>query len=105
MIASTTVELVEWVKASATNLPGSNLPAQSLGLRRAARLPVLGALQVETQRPVLLVTDRTDHALTLFDELGLWLPDITRIFIPEPNPLFYENAPGVKARVWIDWQR
>jgi len=41
---------------------------------------------------VLLVTDRADHALTLFDELNFWAGDALRVYFPEPNPLFYEQA-------------
>ncbi|NMC13769.1 MAG: transcription-repair coupling factor [Chloroflexi bacterium] len=63
-----------------------------LGLRRASRLPLLSALQWSLNRPILLLTDRTDHALTLLDELALWLPDHPRLLFSEPNPLFYENA-------------
>ena len=38
-------------------------------------------------------------ALTLADEIPLWAPDCPIIFFPEPNPLFYENAPwGVTTR-------
>ena len=74
-----------------------NLP--SLGLRRAARLPWLVALHQTLERPVLLLTDRNDHALLLADELALWAPNAPRLFFPEPNPLFYENAPwGVSTR-------
>jgi transcription-repair coupling factor (superfamily II helicase) len=65
----------------------------SLGLRRSARLPVLAVLHACLKRPILLVTDRADHALTLFDELALWAPGATRYLFPEPNPLFYEKAP------------
>ena len=65
----------------------------ALGLRRSARLPVLAALHTCLKRPTLLVTDRADHALTLFDELALWAPGATRYLFPEPNPLFYEKAP------------
>ncbi len=64
----------------------------SLRLRRSARLPVLAVLFQNTRQPVLLVTDRADHALELYDELSLWLPDVPRLLIPEPNPLFYEKA-------------
>ena len=42
--------------------------------------------------PVLLITDRSDHALTLADELGFWAPAARRYLFPEPNPLFYEIA-------------
>jgi transcription-repair coupling factor (superfamily II helicase) len=68
-----------------------------LGLRRSARLPVAAALHTCLQRPILLITDRADHALTLFDELALWAPGATRYFFPEPNPLFYEKAPWGKT--------
>jgi transcription-repair coupling factor (superfamily II helicase) len=71
----------------------SGSPVRSLGLRRAARLPVLAALYAELQRPILLLTDRTDRALTLADELALLVPDALRQIFPEPTPLFYENAP------------
>src|SRR5512139_1296732 len=76
---------------------GERLPA--LGLRRAARLPVLAALYEQLQRPLLLLTDRADHALMLFDELALWLPERAglRLLFPEPNPLFYERAPWGSA--------
>jgi transcription-repair coupling factor (superfamily II helicase) len=76
---------------------GENLPP--LGLRRSSRLPVLAALYRLIDRPVLLVTDRYDRALVLLDELGFWLPDSNRLLYPEPNPLFYEDAPwGITTR-------
>ncbi|MGB8088892.1 MAG: hypothetical protein WCE84_05825, partial [Candidatus Rhabdochlamydia sp.] len=71
----------------------------ALGLRRSARLPWLAALHQTLQRPLLLLTDRNDHALMLADELALWAPNSPRLFFPEPNPLFYENAPwGISTR-------
>ncbi len=76
---------------------GQELP--NLGLPRAARLPLIAAIRVSLNVPVLLLTDRTDHALTLADEMQLWAPDCPQQFYPEPNPLFYENAPwGVTTR-------
>jgi len=69
---------------------GESLPQP--GLRRSARLPVLAALHARLKRPILLLTDRADNALTLVDELGLWLPEAPRLLFPEPTPLFYENA-------------
>src|SRR5512143_131809 len=62
-----------------------------LGLPRAARLPFLAALYGDLGRPILLLTDRADHALTLFDELDFWLRTPRHLFA-EPTPLFYENA-------------
>ena len=69
-----------------------------LGLPRSARLPVLAALLEDARRPVLLITDRSDHALSLFDELGFWVKS-PRYHFAEPNPLFYEQAAwGVTTR-------
>jgi len=69
------------------------LPLPPLALRRAARLAVLAAFYRHSQRPIFLLTDRADRALTLLDELSLWLPAAPALYFPEPNPLFYENAP------------
>jgi transcription-repair coupling factor (superfamily II helicase) len=66
--------------------------ATALELRRSARLPIVASTWMCLQRPTLLVTDRLDRALTLAEELGLWLSNTTRILFPEPTPLFYENA-------------
>ncbi len=64
----------------------------NLGLARATRLAFLAALRAELDIPILLITDRADHSLTLYDELNLWLgPESTRLFFPEPTPLFYER--------------
>jgi transcription-repair coupling factor (superfamily II helicase) len=69
-----------------------------LGLPRATRLPILAALLEDTNRPILLITDRADHALSLFDELGFWVKS-SRYHFAEPNPLFYEQAAwGVATR-------
>jgi transcription-repair coupling factor (superfamily II helicase) len=65
---------------------------RSLGLRRSARLPVVASLAAELSQPIVLLTDRTDRALTLADELALLAPEAQRLFFPEPNPLFYEDA-------------
>ena len=62
-----------------------------LGLLRASRLPILAALHQDLNPPILLVTDRADHALSLFDELGFWVKS-PRYLFAEPNPLFYEQA-------------
>ena len=69
-----------------------------LGLPRAARLPVLAALLEDIKQPILFITDRSDHALSLFDELGFWVKS-QRYHFAEPNPLFYEQAAwGVATR-------
>ena len=63
-----------------------------LALPRAARLPMLAVLREDLDQPVVLITDRADHALLLHDELAFWAPAIPRYIFSEPNPLFYENA-------------
>ncbi len=70
-----------------------------LGLPRAARLALLAAIHNDLNRPIILLTDRADHALALQDELGFWLPAVPRYLFAEPNPLFYEDAAwGVATR-------
>lgn len=70
-----------------------------IGLRRSARLPVLTAIHTALKIPILLITDRTDQALTLQDELGLLAPLAERLYFPEPGPLFYEDTPwGERTR-------
>ena len=64
---------------------------RGIGLPRAARLPVLASIHRDLSRPILLVTDRSDHAMSLMDELDLWLKSSSLLFA-EPNPLFYEEA-------------
>ena len=54
-------------------------------------MPILAALHQDLNQPILLVTDRADHALSLFDELGFWTKS-PRYLFAEPNPLFYEQA-------------
>ncbi|TAK14250.1 MAG: transcription-repair coupling factor [Anaerolineae bacterium] len=68
-------------------------PQPSLGLSRAARLPVLAALHLEFRRPILLLSTRSSHTLTLADELALWLPESELLFFREPTSLFYERTP------------
>ena len=72
---------------------GSGKSPDRLGLARATRIPVLSALQAVLNRPLLLVTDKTDRALLLEDEWGFWSPGPRFSFFPEPDPLFYEQVP------------
>ncbi len=64
----------------------------SLGLQRSARLPIAAALVTDLEVPILILTDRADKALLMFDELNFWLPDLPRYYFPEPTPMFYEQA-------------
>ena len=60
---------------------------------RAARLAVLAALHQDLNRPILFLTNRSDRALSLFDELSFWISSQDNYYFPEPNPLFYEDLP------------
>lgn len=99
-IRDSALELLETLRSEKTRLHPAETPElsasdtriPSLGLRRSARLPLVSVIYSELHRPVLLLTDKTDRALTLMDELALILPEAPRHFFPEPNPLFYENA-------------
>ena len=70
----------------------TNLQCHALGLPRSARLPVVASLYKDILNPVLLITDRADHARSLADELVYWLPSASIFLFPEPTPLFYEDA-------------
>src|SRR5512139_249162 len=84
-------QLLKQLQADGKQLPGQGLP-------RAARLPLLAALHQDLNRPIMLITDRADHSLSLFDELGFWIQS-PRYHFAEPNPLFYEQAAwGVTTR-------
>ncbi|MBK8821253.1 MAG: transcription-repair coupling factor [Anaerolineales bacterium] len=77
---------------------GKNIPGLARSVPRAARLPILASLYADLNLPILLITDRADHALSLFDELGFWVKS-SRYLFAEPNPLFYEEAAwGVSTR-------
>ncbi|HCB01633.1 MAG TPA: hypothetical protein DEP19_04545, partial [Anaerolineae bacterium] len=76
----------------------ANKSISGLGIPRAARLPLLASLHAQINQPILLITDRADHALSMFDELGFWIKS-PRYLFTEPNPLFYEDAAwGVTTR-------
>ena len=70
----------------------TNSRCHAVGLPRSARLPVLAALYLDANNPILLITDRADHARSLADELAFWLPSTNIHLFPEPTPLFYEDA-------------
>ena len=69
-----------------------NSGCRAIGLQRSARLPVLAALYSDLKKPIVLVTDRADHARSLADEMAFWLPSTKIQLFPEPTPLFYEDA-------------
>jgi transcription-repair coupling factor (superfamily II helicase) len=89
-------ELPEYRQLLATLAKGKT--SHRLVLPRAARLALLTALHEDLSRPVLVITHRADHAISLHDELGFWCSS-PRLLFAEPNPLFYESAPwGASTR-------
>ncbi|MFU8827560.1 MAG: DEAD/DEAH box helicase, partial [Brevefilum sp.] len=72
--------------------PGQPAPLAGLGLPRAARLPLLAGLHHDLGKPILLLTNRADRALALFEELQFWLGEGGVHYFPEPNPLFFEQS-------------
>ncbi len=66
--------------------------AQGLGLPRAVRLPVVVRLHQDLQQPILLISNRADRALALYEELRFWMEKAPLLYFPEPNPLFYEKS-------------
>lgn len=71
---------------------GKGEPQPALGLPRAVRWYLLATLFTELSTPMLLITDRSDRALKIVDELRTWLPDSPVSYFPEPTPSFYEQA-------------
>jgi transcription-repair coupling factor (superfamily II helicase) len=63
-----------------------------LSTPRSARLPLLLALGEDLSCPVLFLTDRTERASLLLDELNFWLQGKRSYYYPEPTPLFYERG-------------
>jgi transcription-repair coupling factor (superfamily II helicase) len=72
--------------------PGSTELLAGLGLPRSARLPLVARLSQDLRRPILLITNRADRALALYEELQFWLGERGVHYFPEPNPLFYEKS-------------
>ncbi len=65
---------------------------QGLGLPRSVRLPLVAQLYRDLGRPVLIISNRADRALALFEELQFWTGETTAHYFPEPNPLFFEKS-------------
>lgn len=71
---------------------GPDRPLAGLGLPRSVRLPLLATLYQDLQKPILLISNRANRALALFEELQFWLGGEGVHYFPEPNPLFYEKS-------------
>ena len=71
----------------------NNAKIAPLGLNKAARIPMMVAIQDSVNRPILLIVENTRSALALLDDLSLFHPDFEHLYFPEPTSFFYENAP------------
>lgn len=74
---------------------------RGLGLPRAARLALLAALHQDSQVPILLLTNRSDRALSLFDELSFWLPQEVNYYFLSLTHFFMKTFPGLRAPALI----
>ncbi len=94
--------------------PGSSPSAFTLawGLLKAARAPVLAALQTDWQGPILVLTTQPERARSLQEEVALWSDQSRRAlaqagssdatgqlnraavwYFPAPDALFYDRTP------------
>ena len=64
----------------------------SLSLARAARYPILAALNQDLNLPILLILARSDQFIIALDEFQFWRGAGCILSYPEPTPLFYEHA-------------
>ena len=70
-----------------------------LPIPRSARLPLTFTLGQDLGCPILLITDRTERASILLDEMNFWLGEKPLYYFPEPTPLFYERGGwGISTR-------
>lgn len=70
---------------------GESLPDQYLV--RSARPFVVAGLASQLQRPIVILTSRTERAYNITEQLPVWLPDARISRFAEPNNAFYERAP------------
>mgnify|MGYP001461309014 CR=1 FL=1 len=73
---------------------------RGLGLPRSARLALLSAIHQDLNRPILLLTNRSDRALSLFDELSFWIAPQSNLYFRSLIRFFMKTCPGRKAPGW-----
>lgn len=76
----------------------------SLGLHRAARLPVITAISTSLEWPLVFVVDRMDQAINLADELAFWTSAAEIKLFPEPTPMFMKKQVGALSRAVTDYR-
>ena len=71
-------------------------PAAPLAIYHAARPYLVAALAGQLDRPLLIITPRTNRARQWIDELRAWLPDEFPVHnFADPDALSYERIPWV----------
>ena len=80
----------------AVGLREGRAPAAPLAIYHAARPYLVAALARQLDRPLLIITPRTNRARQWVDELRTWLPDEVPVHsFADPDALSYERIPWV----------
>ena len=80
----------------AAGLREGRAPAAPLAVYHAARPYLVAALAGQLDRPLLIITPRTNRARQWIDELRAWLPDEVPVHnFADPDALSYERIPWV----------
>ena len=80
----------------AAGLREGRAPAAPLAIYHAARPYLVAALARQLNRPLLIITPRTNRARQWVDELRIWLPDEVPVHnFADPDALSYERIPWV----------
>ena len=80
----------------ATGLREGRAPTAPVAVYHAARPYLVAALAGQLNRPLLIITPRTNRARQWIDELRAWLPDEVPVHnFADPDALSYERIPWV----------
>ena len=80
----------------AAGLREGRAPAAPLAIYHAARPYLVAVLARQLNRPLLIITPRTNRARQWIDELRTWLPDEVPVHnFADPDALSYERIPWV----------
>ncbi len=85
-------ELAEYKRLCQLLDENQSIPHQ-VRIPRSVRPPLAVALARDLKRPVVLLVPRADRMIALTEEMPAWDPDLELLTFPDPNPLFYEQAP------------
>ena len=80
----------------AAGLQEGRVPVAPLAIYHAARPYIVATLARQLNRPLLIITPRTNRARQWIDELRIWLPDEVPVHnFADPDALSYERIPWV----------